>query len=98
MTRLDTVIIFTARMSELAAFYQEALKLGEPTNNGPQHVGWALGATYFGIDQIDDVAQGEPTLRGPSVWFAVNDLDATFTRCVLAGSHGPLPAGVETDG
>lgn len=91
MAHIDTVIVFTGRMRNLAAFYQEALGLGDADNDGPGHVGWHLGDAYFGIDQVDVAGTIEEQLRGASIWFAVDDLDATFRRCVEAGATVRYP-------
>ena len=51
-TLLETVIVFTTRMEELARFYQEALGIG-PFERSPRHMGCRLGALYFGFDEVD---------------------------------------------
>ncbi len=56
-TSLETVIIFTERMEELAEFYQSALSLG-PWEQSPSHLGQQVGPVYFGFDQVDDAGQG----------------------------------------
>lgn len=45
---LETVIIFTERMEELASFYQEALELG-PFERSPNHMGCRVGPVYYHI-------------------------------------------------
>ena len=47
-TLLETVIIFTAQMEELARFYCEALDIG-PFEQSPDHMGCRLGDIYFGF-------------------------------------------------
>lgn len=80
---LDTVIIFTTRMEDLAAFYQQALELGEPELS-PGHMGFRGLGAYFGFDQVEEVG-GQPP-GGVTLWFEVDDLEAAFERCVALGA------------
>lgn len=81
--RLETVIIFTPRMEALATFYQEGLDLG-PYERSPGHMGQRVGPVYLGFDQVE----GEPAYSGSAVtlWFTVDDLQATFDRLVAKGA------------
>ena len=89
MARCDTIIYFTSRMRELADFYRRGLDLGEATPHGDNHLGFRLeGGVYLGFDQVDDAA---PTFGGPTVWFDVDDLHATFGRFVAAGATVRYP-------
>lgn len=87
-TSLDTVIVCTDRMEEMASFYQKALDLG-PYQPSPQHLGQSIGPVYFGFDQVEQCA-GTPPSR-VSVWFAVDDLQATFERVVALGAEVKYP-------
>jgi predicted enzyme related to lactoylglutathione lyase len=85
---LDTVIIFTERMEALAAFYQEALNLGT-YEQSPQHMGQRVGPVYLGFDQVDSLqadARASVTL-----WFTVDDLQATYERLVGMGARVRYP-------
>ena len=77
----DTVIISTPRMHELAKFYQEGLQLDPPQAQGDDHLGFPLQGTYFGFDKMT-----ESTFEYPgaiSLWFRVDDIEATFENGVL---------------
>jgi predicted enzyme related to lactoylglutathione lyase len=81
--RLDTVIIFTQRMAELAEFYRRGLDYDGELQESPGHLGFPLeNGVYLGFDQTEkEYEQG-----GVSLWFAVADLDAAFRRFVGAGA------------
>lgn len=85
--RLETAIIFSERMEELAGFYEKALEIG-PYQRAPGHAGRQLGEVYLGFDQIDDPTQS-PT--GVTLWFTVDDLQATFDRMVELGAQVRYP-------
>jgi predicted enzyme related to lactoylglutathione lyase len=85
-TALETVIIFTSRMEELARFYQQALELGE-FNLSPGHIGVQVGPTYLGFDQVDEATSG----AGVTVWFTVDDIQGTFQRLVEMGAEVRYP-------
>ena len=87
-TTLETVIIFTPHMETLAAFYQRALDLG-PYERSPGHMGQQIGSVYFGFDQVDDAETAGSS--GATVWFTVEDLDATFKRVVAMGADVRYP-------
>ena len=54
---LETVIIFTRRMKELAGFYQKAFQLG-PYQHSPGHMGQPVGPVYLGFDQDEEDTGG----------------------------------------
>jgi predicted enzyme related to lactoylglutathione lyase len=81
---LGTVIIMTARMDELASFYEAALGIGPFERDGDRHAGCRVGAVYFGLDRVDGVDRNAPP--AVTAWFTVDDLDATFRRCVELGA------------
>ena len=83
-TSLETVIIFTERMEELASFYQQALDLG-PFQRSPRHMGQPVGAIYLGFDQVENVEEG--TRAGVTLWFTVDDIQVTFDRLVAMGAE-----------
>jgi predicted enzyme related to lactoylglutathione lyase len=85
---LETVIIFTERMEEMAKFYQEALQLG-PFDSSPSHLGQQVGHVYLGFDQIEGV--GASSDAGVTLWFTVSDLQATFDRVVSMGARVRYP-------
>lgn len=85
-TALDTVIIFTTRMEELAHFYQEALELGE-FNLSSGHMGLQAGPVYLGFDQVEKREAG----GGTTLWFTVDEIEATFDRLVKMGTRVGYP-------
>lgn len=85
---LETVIIFTERMEELAEFYQETLQLG-PYQNSPNHMGQQVGPVYLGFDQIEEPAGSERT--GVTLWFTVDNIHAAFGRLVAMGAKVRYP-------
>lgn len=81
--KLDTVIIFTRRMRELADFYRQGLGYDGDFNERPGHVGFRLNnGVYLGFDLSESGYKD----GGVSLWFAVDELDATFDRFVAAGA------------
>ena len=89
MATCDTIIYFTSRMADLADFYGRGLALGEPHGHGGNHLGFPLeGGVYLGFDQIDEAIPG---FGGPTVWFNVDDLQATFDRFVALGARIRYP-------
>lgn len=82
---LDTVIIYTTRMAELAAFYGDGLELPAYEAEGTRHLGCKVGEVYFGFDQGDE-ASGQPP-SAVTVWFTVDDLQRTFERFVGLGAQ-----------
>lgn len=75
--QLETVIVFTEQMEELAGWYQPAL--GFPSfEASPGNLGKRLGPVYLGFDQLDPgLADGKP---GVTLWFTVDDVEAMFDR------------------
>jgi predicted enzyme related to lactoylglutathione lyase len=87
-TTLDTVIIFTERMEELAVFYQEALQLG-PFERSPQHMGQRVGPVYLGFDQVDQALGEDPA--SVTLWFTVEEIQATYDRLIAMGAKVRYP-------
>jgi predicted enzyme related to lactoylglutathione lyase len=85
-TALETAIIFTGRMEELARFYQEGLELGE-FERSARHIGMQAGPVYLGFDQVEEVRAG----GGVTLWFTVDDLRSTYERLVLMGAGVVYP-------
>jgi predicted enzyme related to lactoylglutathione lyase len=85
-TALETAIIFTGRMEELARFYQEGLELGG-FSRSPRHLGLQVGPVYLGFDQVEEVRGG----GGVTLWFTVDDLKGTYERLVLMGAGVVYP-------
>jgi predicted enzyme related to lactoylglutathione lyase len=83
----DTAIIFTPRMEDLAAFYQEAFRLGA-YERSPGHVGQVVGPVYLGFDQVAEAGCDRP---GVTLWFTVDDIQATFARLVDLGAEVRYP-------
>ncbi len=89
---LETAIVHTRRMEELARFYAVGLGLGPFAPTGPDHLGQQVGAAYLGFDQAEDdvssdVSSDEDRARGVSLWFTVDDLEAAFERFVALGAR-----------
>lgn len=85
---LETVIIFTEHMDELASFYQDALEIGS-YEHSPGHLGCRVGPVYFGFDQVEG---GESSRHmGATLWFTVDDIEATFDRLVKMGAKVKYP-------
>lgn len=85
---IDTVIIFTTRMHQMAEFYRAALMLDAPVAVLPDHIGFRLPRIYLGFDQV---AEQPATPGGVTAWFRVDDLDATFANCVRLGARVRYP-------
>lgn len=86
---LETVIIFTSQMELLADFYEQALDIG-PYESAPGHLGCRVGLIYFGFDQVDKV-KGSYTSSGITLWFTIDDIQATFDRLVSLGAEVRYP-------
>jgi uncharacterized glyoxalase superfamily protein PhnB len=80
---VDTAMIFTTRMVELADFYRRAFELDEPQPHSDNHLGFQIGALYLGFDQVEE-AQSSGAV---SLWFRVDDVEATFNRMVEMGAE-----------
>jgi uncharacterized glyoxalase superfamily protein PhnB len=87
-TSLDTVIIFTGRMEELASFYQRALELG-PFEHSPRHMGQQVGSVYLGFDEVEQAKEASHT--GVTLWFTVDNIESTFDRLVAMGAEVRYP-------
>ena len=87
-TALDTAIVFTGQMETLARFYGEVLGIG-PFERSPGHVGCKVGAVYFGFDQVEGATGNSE--GGATLWFTVDDLQATFDRAVALGARVKYP-------
>jgi len=85
---IDTIMIFSPRMRQLAEFYQRGFELDPPGAHSDNHIGFQIGSIYLGIDQVDEswAVPGEL-----SVWFRVDDLEATFDRLVAMGAKVRYP-------
>jgi predicted enzyme related to lactoylglutathione lyase len=82
---LETIIIFTPRMEQLARFYKEGLGIG-PFETSPGHLGCHVGPVYLGFDQMDESQRPEAS-GGVTLWFTVDDVEATFARLVEMGAR-----------
>jgi predicted enzyme related to lactoylglutathione lyase len=85
---LETVIIYTERMEELAGFYQEAFQLGT-YEDSPRHMGQQVGPVYLGLDQIEEATGSERT--GVTLWFTVDNLQVAFERLLAMGARVRYP-------
>jgi len=85
---LHTVIIQTSHLKEIAQFYGEGLKLGEPTPTGGDHLGFPLPNAYFGFDLVEDPPQPTGVI---SLWFEVQDLEETFKKFEKLGARIKYP-------
>jgi catechol 2,3-dioxygenase-like lactoylglutathione lyase family enzyme len=74
---LQTIIIQTGRITEMANFYGRGFELGEATSTGGDHLGFPLPNLYFGFDLVEDVPEPSGVV---SLWFEVEDIEATFAR------------------
>lgn len=83
---LETVIIFTTRMEALASFYQQGFELGE-FNLSPGHLGLQAGPVYLGFDQVEEAPPG----GGVTLWFTVDDIQASFERLQRLGAQVKYP-------
>jgi len=84
---LHTAIIQTGRLQEMADFYRRGLDLGEPLEE-VDHLGFPLPNAYFGLDLVEEA----PSPTGVvSLWFEVDDLQATFDKFVALGAGVKYP-------
>ncbi len=86
---LGTVIIATPHMHQLAQFYQEGLQLTEPQAHNDDHLGFPLGGTYLGFDLVEETKIKFP--GAISLWFRVDDIEATFQRFKSLGAKVKYP-------
>jgi catechol 2,3-dioxygenase-like lactoylglutathione lyase family enzyme len=73
-------------MQELADFYRKGLDLGE-YQSSPDHLGQMVGPVYLGFDQVEVGASGDRASQGATLWFTVDDLQATFEHLVSLGAR-----------
>jgi predicted enzyme related to lactoylglutathione lyase len=86
---LDTVIICTTRMRELAEFYKFGLQLQEPKSQGDNHLGFQLQEIYLGFDKMDEDQFIHP--GAVSLWFRVDNIEETFGRFKELGAKVKYP-------
>ena len=83
-SRLDAVLITSLDPETLAEFYQHGFELEPPKWHGEDHLGLNLSNTYLGFDRVKETA---PSSSGSiSIWFKVQDIEATFARLVRLGA------------
>ena len=85
---LQTVIIQTSQLTELADFYGRGLELGEPAETGGDHLGFPLPNLYLGFDLVDAAPQPSGVV---SLWFEVDDIEATFKKFEELGARVKYP-------
>jgi len=85
---LQTVIIQTGQMEAMAEFYARGLELGEGAATGGDHLGYPLPNLYFGFDQVAEIP---PPSGVVSLWFEVDDIEATFKRFEESGARISYP-------
>jgi predicted enzyme related to lactoylglutathione lyase len=85
---LQTVIIQTSQMKTMAAFYAHGLELGQAAATGGDHLGFPLPNLYIGFDQV---AEAPPPSGVVSLWFEVDDIEATFKRFEESGARVNYP-------
>ncbi len=86
---LDTVIIATPRMQELAQFYQEGLQLSPPHGHSDDHLGFPLQGIYLGFDKVEKADFEYP--GAISLWFRVDNIEETFHRFKKLGAKVKYP-------
>ena len=86
---IDTVIIQTTRLKELVKFYQEGFNLQPPKSFGDDHLGFQLPGVYLGFDLVSEVKGSQP--GAVSLWFRVDELEASFNRLVSLGARIKYP-------
>ncbi|MCW3980176.1 MAG: VOC family protein [Candidatus Bathyarchaeota archaeon] len=86
---LDTVIICTTRMNELAEFYRLGLGLEEPKPQGKNHLGFQLQGTYLGFDKVEEDQFLHPGAH--SLWFTVNNIEEVFEHLKNIGAKVRYP-------
>ncbi len=86
---LHTVIISSERIHDLAELYRIGLELPEARATGDDHLGFQLPNLYFGFDRVESRPAGPA--GAISLWFEVEDLDATFHRFKDLGAKVKYP-------
>lgn len=85
---LHTAIVRTSNLEALARFYGRGLGLGEPQAEGDDHLGYPLANAYLGFDHVpSEVKPGEAV----SLWFEVEDIQATFEAFLALGAQVRYP-------
>ena len=84
---IDTAIVFTTRMEEMAVFYASGLGLTDPSHS-PGHIGYQVGPVYLGFDQVERGAAAESAV---TLWFRVDDLDAAYASFIELGAQSVYP-------
>ena len=81
---LDAVLFASPNPEALAEFYQHGFELEPPKWHGEDHLGLNLANTYLGFDRAKETA---PSSSGSiSIWFKVQNIEATFARLVRLGA------------
>ena len=80
---IDTVIVFADDVARLSSFYIAALRVDDEIVEEDGHVGFELGDLYLGFDQSDGSHRHPGAV---TFWLRVDDLDATFKRCLDLGA------------
>lgn len=81
--KMDAVLIESAQPEKLAEFYRQAFGLDAPRSFGPDHLGMSLANIYLGFDRVQEPRQGPGRV---TVWFRVEDVEASFKRLVMLGA------------
>ncbi len=76
-------------MQELAQFYQDGLQLDPPHAHSENHLGFPLKDAYLSFDLVEDISFEYP--GAISLWFRVDDLEATFNRFKQLGAKVRYP-------
>lgn len=87
---VSTLILYSTDIRGLSQFYATGLNLGEPVEQGGEHIGFVLGNLYLGFDAMPAGIERAPGAVIP--WFEVDDLEATYARFVALGArvrYGP---------
>jgi len=77
-------------METLAAFYSAGLGIG-PYQSSPSHLGCMVGSVYLGFDQVDAEPARLGGRCGPTIWFTVDDIHASFRNLVQLGAKVRYP-------
>ncbi len=85
---LQTVIIQTGNMAVMADFYRHGLELESAAATGGDHLGFPLPNLYFGFDLVEEVPDPSGVV---SLWFEVEDIEATFARFEELGARIKYP-------
>jgi predicted enzyme related to lactoylglutathione lyase len=83
MATIDAILIESTQPEELAEFYRQGFRLGEPHSSGEDHLGFQLDNIYLGFNRVK--ASAGPSRR-VSLWFHVEDITSIFARLVKLGA------------